>query len=250
MLDDSRLSRIVTLWSIVRQAHDGPLDAVQAAQRELLHRYGGAVRRYLLASLRNEDAADEVFQEFALRFVRGDFHRADPDQGRFRSFLKTVVYRLVVDHQRRQGRQARQQELPAEGPECQNDHQIAADGQFAQSWRDELLSRSWNALEEISERENKQYYDVLRLRAEHPDLRSTELAQQLSLKVNKSITAANVRVLLHRARQRFAELLLDEISHSLHTTDIEHIEQELIELNLYGYCREVIRERAERKGGV
>jgi RNA polymerase sigma factor (sigma-70 family) len=249
MTDDSRLSRIVTLWSVVRQAHDGPLDAVQAAQRELLHRYGGAVRRYLLASLRNEDAADEVFQEFALRFVRGDFHRAAPDQGRFRSFLKTVVYRLVVDHQRRQGREARQQELPAEGPECRTIIRLPRMGS-SQSWRDELLSRSWNALEEISERENKQYYDVLRLRAEYPDLRSTELAQRLSWKVNKSISAANVRVLLHRARQRFAELLLDEISHSVHTTDIEHIEQELIELNLYGYCREVIRERAERRGGV
>lgn len=246
MTDDTHLSGIVTLWSVVRQAHDGPVDAVQAAQRELLQRYGGAVRRYLLASLRNEDAADEVFQEFALRFVRGDFHRANPEQGRFRSFLKTVVYRLVVDHQRRQGREARRQALPAGGPECQDNNRDSADAQFVQSWRDELLSRSWNSLEEVSNRENKQYYDVLRLRAEHPDLRSTDLAERLSLSSNKSITAANVRVLLHRSRQRFAEILLEEISHTLHTTDREHIEQELIDLNLYGYCREVIRERAER----
>jgi len=248
MSDDARLSRIVTLWSVVRQAHDGPRDAVQAAQRELLERYGGAVRRYLLASLRNEDAADEVFQEFALRFVRGDFHRAHPDQGRFRSFLKTVVYRLVIDYQRRQGRQARQQALPADGPECREAQANDADEQFSQSWRDELLSRSWNVLEEISRRENKQYYDVLRLRAEHPELRSTELAERLSFGASKPTTAANVRVLLHRARQRFAELLLEEISHSLHTTDVEHIEQELIELNLYGYCREALREQVVREG--
>ena len=68
--DDLHLSQIQTAWSMVRQAH-GDDTAVHAAQQSLLDRYGGAVRRYALASLRDEDAADEVSQEFALRFVRG-----------------------------------------------------------------------------------------------------------------------------------------------------------------------------------
>ena len=63
----------------------------------LVLRYGGAVHRYLLASLRDVDAADELAQEFALRFLRGDFKNADPGKGRFRDFLKRAVYRLMVD---------------------------------------------------------------------------------------------------------------------------------------------------------
>ena len=98
--DDLHISRIQTAWSMVREAH-GDHTAVQSAQQPLLDRYGGAVRRYALSALRNEDAADEVFQEFALKFVRGDFGKADPERGRFRAFVKTVVYRLIVDYQRR-----------------------------------------------------------------------------------------------------------------------------------------------------
>ena len=66
MADDRHLSRIETLWSVVRQAHDDGSEVARTAQDELLERYGGAARRYLLAALREENAADEVFQEFAL----------------------------------------------------------------------------------------------------------------------------------------------------------------------------------------
>ena len=109
MDDDLHLSHIQTAWSMVRRAH-GDHTAVQSAQQALLDRYGGAVRRYALAALRDEDAADEVFQEFALKFVRGDFEGADPERGRFRAFVKTIVYRLIVDYQRR--RKKRQREGP------------------------------------------------------------------------------------------------------------------------------------------
>ena len=82
MDDDAHLSQIQTLWSVVELAH-GDDTAMQSAQQKMLDRYGGAVRRYALAALRDEDAADDVFQEFALKFVRGDFRAADPGRGRF-----------------------------------------------------------------------------------------------------------------------------------------------------------------------
>jgi RNA polymerase sigma-70 factor (ECF subfamily) len=98
----SRLSGIETLWSVVRRAHGDTTVVVRPAQEQLLARYGGAVQRYLRACLRGEDAAAEVFQEFALRFVRGDFRHADPARGRFRDFVKTALRHLVVDYHRAQ----------------------------------------------------------------------------------------------------------------------------------------------------
>src|SRR5436305_1077832 len=89
-----RLSRITTCWTLVAQAHRGPREAIPEAQRQLLERYCGAIYRYLLGSLRNADAADEVAQEFAYCFVRGDFKGADPQRGRFRDFVKTVLFHL------------------------------------------------------------------------------------------------------------------------------------------------------------
>src|SRR5437879_1637637 len=98
---DPRLSHISTLWTLVEQAHRGPADAIGPAQRLLLERYAAVVHRYLGGALRDADAADELFQEFCLRFLRGDFRRADPQRGRFRDFLRTALVNLVVDYHRR-----------------------------------------------------------------------------------------------------------------------------------------------------
>src|SRR5262249_42995545 len=82
-----RISQIQTLWTVVGQAGgEGTTRAVNAAQEQLLERYGKAVYRYLLGALRDSDVADEVYQEFALRFVRGDLAGADPARGRFRDY--------------------------------------------------------------------------------------------------------------------------------------------------------------------
>src|SRR5262245_61954396 len=96
-----RLSRISTLWTLVNQAHRGAPDVVGSAQQRLLEHYGGAVHRYLLGGLRDPEAADELFQEFAVRFLRGDFQNADRGRGRFRDYVKTSLFHLVADYQRR-----------------------------------------------------------------------------------------------------------------------------------------------------
>ena len=40
--DDLRLSRIDTLWSVVRKAHDGAGQSLAVAQQRLIEVYGGA----------------------------------------------------------------------------------------------------------------------------------------------------------------------------------------------------------------
>src|SRR5437016_8659 len=80
---DDHLSRIATKWTLVCRAHEDEEGAAAQAQREMLDRYGGAVRRYLQGVLRDSDAADELFQEFAIRFLRGKLKGATPERGRF-----------------------------------------------------------------------------------------------------------------------------------------------------------------------
>lgn len=248
MDDDLHLSRIQTAWSMVRRAH-GDHTAVHEAQQTLLDRYGGAVRRYALAALRSEDAADDVFQEFALKFIRGDFGKVDPERGRFRAFVKTVVYRLIVDYQRRQKKRKAESPMhsnvaePAEG-----DCELAGDdAAFQSSWRDELLARCWQKLADDEQQTGKPYNTVLRYRVDHPELRSPDLAAGLSEKLGKPINAGAVRVLLHRARDRFAEILLDDVIDSLSNESLDEVEEELIELDLLEYCRPAIDRRRAKK---
>ena len=54
--------------------------------------------------------AEELTQEFALRFLDGKYHGADRECGRFRNFVKGVLAHLIADHYRRQ--QARPRPLP------------------------------------------------------------------------------------------------------------------------------------------
>src|SRR3712207_2061563 len=132
---DLHLSQISTLWTVVCRANRGGDPAVREAQRVLLERYGGAVRRYLLGALRGPDAAGELYQEFAYRFLHGDLRGADPRRGRFRDFVKGVLFHLVADHHRR--RQRRPRPLPADHPEPVTDAPPGAEEEqaFLASWR-------------------------------------------------------------------------------------------------------------------
>jgi RNA polymerase sigma-70 factor (ECF subfamily) len=243
-----RLSRISTCWSLVAQAHRGSQDRVTLAQHQLLERYCGAIYRYLLGALRDADAADEVAQEFAVCFVRGDFKQADPDRGRFRDFVKTVLFHLIVNYQRQRQKRARMGPLHPDAPEPFTPPEVfTSDREFLDRWREELLDRTWEALAEVEKPTGQPYYQALRFRSEHPDTPSAEMAEQLSALLKRPITSAGARQLLHRSRERFGDLLIDEVARSLQTTAEDRIEQELIDLGLLVHCRPALDRRQRKK---
>jgi RNA polymerase sigma-70 factor (ECF subfamily) len=240
---ERRLSHLSTLWSVVCQAHQGPEEAMRTARQRLLERYGGAVRRYLAGAVREQDAADELLQEFALRFLRGDFRRANPERGRFRNFLKAALCRLVVQYQRRRQRALPLREDAEELAHVDPGPAEGSDHAFLCSWRDDLLARAWEALERVQEQTGQPFYKVLRFRAEHADLRSPQMAAQLSAQLGKPLTAGGVRQMLHRARDHFAAALLEEVVHSLDTPTQQCLEDELLDLGLLDYCRTTLQKR-------
>jgi RNA polymerase sigma factor (sigma-70 family) len=247
MDDEFHLSQIQTMWSVVRQAHGNQTVGVESAQRVLLDRYGGAIHRYALSALRDEHAADEVFQEFALKFVRGEFGNVNPERGRFRAFVKTVVYRLIVDYQRRKKKRMIESPMHSNIAEpLTGDDEGADDELFRASWRTEILESCWKKLEDEERADGKPCHTVLRYRVDHPDARSPELAEGLSKILGKPINAGAVRVLIHRARERFADILLDLVSNSLAEGSLDEAEQELIELGLLDYCRPALERRREQ----
>lgn len=233
---EQRLSLIPTLWSLVNQAHNGTAEAALGARQQLLERYGGAARRYLRKVLRDPDAADDVAQEFALQIVRGKLGGADPDRGRFRNFVKGTLFHLIADYRKQQRRWPGP--LPADDTRLAADPEdSASDRAFVESWRDELLARAWSALAQLETETGQPYYTVLRYRADHPELRSPQLAVALAADLSRPMTPVAVRQILHRARVRFASILVDEVTHSLAQPTVEQLQEELVELGLFAYCR-------------
>jgi RNA polymerase sigma factor (sigma-70 family) len=193
-------------------------------------RYAGAVHRYLLKALKDPDAADELDQEFALRFLRGDFRNSDPNRGRFRDYVKRAVQNLINDHYRRK--------RPALSLDARTPEPTAADTglpnfeqQFIESWRKDLLERAWDSLAELEKNTGQ------------PDLTSDKLATQLSTKLKKSYSAGAVRQTLQRSREKYVDYLVTEVRASLHNPTRDDVEQELIDLNLLHYCRPFMKRR-------
>jgi RNA polymerase sigma-70 factor (ECF subfamily) len=84
------------------------------------------------------------------------------------------------------------------------------------------------------------FHAVLQHKVQHPDEPSAQAAQVLSAQLNKPFSAAGVRQILHRAREKFAELLLDEIACSVETRARDRVEQEVLDLGLLPYCKDAL----------
>jgi RNA polymerase sigma factor (sigma-70 family) len=238
---EQRLSRITTYWTVVFQAHRGGPATLALAQEQLLNRYSRAIFRYLLGAVRDPHAADELAQEFALHFLQGNFKGADPGRGRFRDYVKTSLFHLIARYHNKKNRQPLQMGSGAVEPAAPLDDE--ADRQFLDSWREELLARTWEALKQAEQSTGKLLHTVLHFRARHPDATSAQMAEQLGTRLGKALTAANVRQLVHRAREKFADLLLDEVARSLGTTEPDALAQELVDLDLLPYCQEALKRR-------
>lgn len=116
----------------------------QAGYREVIIGWG---RRYGL----DHDAAEDLTQEILLKLLEAlPRHEHQPDRGRFRSWLKTVVRHVLADRRRRQRRRPepggvggstaleRLGDLP--GTEAAEELSVAVDRQTA-AWEAEVLER-------------------------------------------------------------------------------------------------------------
>lgn len=239
---ENRLSQITTLWTLIRQAHEDPGEEVRQAQGRLLERYSTAIHRYLIGALRDAEAAEEVFQDFACRFLQGKLRGADPGRGRFRYFLKGVLSHMVADQIKRQRRQLLLHEDHPE-PAVEETTLAEADRAFAASWREDLLTRSWAALQRLEQETGQPFFAVLRFRADHPQMRSPEMAEALGKELGKALTPAGIRQTLHRAREKFSDILLQEVLDSIDNPTPDQLEEELVELGLLEYCRPSLERR-------
>jgi len=240
---NQRLSHITTLWSLVHQAHAEATSQAMSARDTLMQRYAGAVHRYLLGALRDPEAADDLFQEFCLKLLRGDFHRANPERGRFRDLLKTAVFHLIVDHQNRQRKRPLALDPERDAPAVAAIDIPQSEQDFLRCWREELMERTWLALAELEQRTGQPHHTILHFRTEQPLLSSADLAAQLGQRLGKTFTIDAVRQSLHRAREKFTDLLLEEIDQSLEGATPDRLDQELIDLDLWSYCKSALERR-------
>jgi RNA polymerase sigma factor (sigma-70 family) len=239
---EPRLMDLSTQWTLVFKIKDSPREEASRAAALLMSRYAGAVHRYLLKALRDSDAAQELDQEFAVRFLRGDFRHGDPSRGRFRDYVKRAVQNLMKDYYRRKQPVVSLDSGIAEL--AVKDEGLAQfDRQFLQSWRNDLLDRAWSAVKELEHTTGQPYYTALRIRVNDPDLTSSGWAERLAEALGRPFSPGAFRQTLQRARRVYADHLIAEVAGSLNDLRPQALEEELADLELLEYCRPYLKRR-------
>ncbi len=238
-MNEDRLENVETLWSLVRRAHASGLEASAVdARRTLVLRYAPAIRRYVAGILKASEDSEEIAQDVIVRLLKGDFAGADPNRGRFRDLLKFAIRNMIRNHW---AKQQRRSFSALDLDTLTEDRSPTQDSAWTLAWQNNVLEHAWAALKD-SERKKKGnlHYTLLRWRVDFPDETSDQLADRLSEKLRTPVTSASARQMLRRARLRFAELLIEEISLSLDEASPARLEEELASLELLEYVRDFL----------
>lgn len=150
----------------------------------------------------NHEDAEDLAQETFLALLRGGvLGRADPARGRFRALLLAVARHALAHHRERGGALKRGGGLaPASLDDVDVARAPAPDEAFDRAWTQHLVSRALTQLE----RERPQQHAALRLFALE-GLAQDEVAARLAT------TRANVKTLVHRGRERLAQLVREAV---------------------------------------
>lgn len=236
----TRLSQFSTDWSALLAAHHGlPEQQIQARQ-QLLDVYGPTVLAYLRGSVADAETAHELYHEFAIRLLRGDFRNAAPDQGRFRSFIKTVLYHLIVDYRRachRAKRNVALREFMDGATEASTDPVTDEDAAFLTRWKATLVERALGALQDFEKVGGPPLRRVLQLRMEQIGTPDDGVARALAMELGRPIESSTFRRWLHLARRRFADALVAEVAWTIKDPTADLLADELQALGLLDRCR-------------
>ena len=219
---------VTTHWSMLVEGRQDPQRA-RAALGEICSNYRRPVLSYLREHGYASADAEDLTQEFFARLVeqRWDL-RADPERGRFRSFLLTALNRFLVNERVRQdtgkrgGRQHKValDEVVLEAPASQTPEQA-----FDRAWAMTVLDYAGRRLEQEAREAGREslFQALADFLVEAPDGSGYALvAGQLDMKPNT--VAQHVR----RLRVRLRELIREELIQTV--TDADGLELELAAL--------------------
>lgn len=221
-----------THWSVVLAAGNNESSAANYALEKLCQTYWYPLYAYVRRAGHSPHDAQDLTQAFFLCLIkRQSIGNADPQKGRFRSFLLGAMNYFLANEwaklhtQKRGGNQqmicldiaAAEERLGLEA-----DHHESADRLFDKTWANTLLEKVLMRLEnEFRDAEKLQQFEMLKQTLGGPETSQpyAELSEKLQMKEGALKTA------VHRLRKRYRQLLEAEIAHTVSSP--EEVKQEI-----------------------
>jgi RNA polymerase sigma factor (sigma-70 family) len=196
-------------------------------------RYGPAVQKYLLAILRDEHAADDVWQELVGSLLKRGGPGTWPGKGRFRDYLRTTARNAALMHIRKTKRHPTG-ELP-------DDVSGPAERELEDDWRRLLLEKVWRQLD-AAERSGggNFFHTALRIYTDRDDLDSPAQANLAAERLGRAVTPEVFRQQVSRGKRKMAELILTEVAETVADATAVDVEAELVELGLMAFVRDYL----------
>jgi RNA polymerase sigma-70 factor (ECF subfamily) len=205
---------------VVLRAGATNLEEAHTALDQLCRDYWFPVYAYVRRKGHSPDDSADLTQGFFARLLEDDFVRGVlPEGGRFRSFLVTALNRFLINEWKRGQRLKRGggtfvdslEELIAQRGEAaylaEASHQDTPESLYHRAWAETLFGRALERMAEECASRGDDRFEPLRpylaIGDEPPLLTETAAQLGLSLPAFKS--------LLYRFRQRYRELLLEEV---------------------------------------
>jgi RNA polymerase sigma factor (sigma-70 family) len=211
-----------THWSLVLAAGRGASADAHAALAALCQTYWYALYVYVRRRGHQPDDAQDLTQEFFARLLEKHYlQSADPERGRFRSFLLTAFKRFLSkqrdrERAKRRGGGMKLLALDFEAGESRYSlelaHEVTAEKIYEQRWALTLLDRVFARLRDEFDQAGKQkefncWKVYLTGEAGTPSYR--DLATELEM------TEGAIKVAVHRLRRRYRDLVREEIAQTV-----------------------------------
>lgn len=219
-----------TRWTLVMAAGDARPKEAQSALVSLCENYWYPLYAYLRRRGNPADQAQDLTQEFFIRVLEGRYlKRADPEKGRFRSFLLTSLKFFVADEGDR--RRAKKRGAGAVAPlefssgeeryQREPAHAETPERIFERRWALAVLDRVVERLRsEFVQHGRPEHFEQLKVfllgRSDTP---YSTVASELN------ISESALKVAIHRLRKRYREVFRQEIADTL--ADPAEVESEL-----------------------
>lgn len=222
-----------TRWTLVVAAGDPQRKDARSALVSLCENYWYPLYAYLRRRGYAPDQAQDLTQEFFMRVLEGRYlDRADPEKGRFRSFILTSLKFFAGDEQDRQRAQKRgggavvsfelsSGESGEERYQREPGHDETPERIFERRWALSMLERVMDRLrDEFVQHGRSENFERMKVfllgQSEAP---YADLAREMNT------SEGALKVAIHRLRKRYRELFRQEIADTV--ADPAEVESEL-----------------------
>jgi RNA polymerase sigma factor (sigma-70 family) len=221
-----------THWSVVVAAGRQNTPQSMQALDELCRTYWYPLYVYIRRRGHSREDAEDLTQSFFARFLEKNYLAGlSHDQGKFRAFLLAALKNFLANEWDRSQRQKRGGQIPHLSLDWENadsrfqldaGESCLPDRSFDRAWATVLLDRVLTRLQVDCEAQDKgPWFASLKVFL----TTATEQASYAEAATALGLSEGATRTAVHRLRQRYRELLRDEIAQTV--SDPAHIAEEL-----------------------